>query len=72
MTNNTLVKSRTRTEQADIAHAEAQISQSALATMGATSTVIGLWAVACFVGGMIASGGPLSMAKAWFTAVTGI
>ncbi len=34
--------------------------------------VVGLWSVACFVGGVIASGGPLSFVASWFKAVFGL
>ncbi|MFA6900231.1 MAG: hypothetical protein WC256_08500 [Desulfurivibrionaceae bacterium] len=48
-----------------------QISTGALATFGTLSTLVGLWAVACFVGAMLATGGPLALASAWISAVTG-
>jgi hypothetical protein len=31
----------------------------------------GLWAVACFVGALLATGGPIALAQAWISAVTG-
>jgi hypothetical protein len=42
-----------------------------LAAFGTVSTLVGLWAVACFVGALLATGGPLALAKAWISAVTG-
>lgn len=71
MTQTSLAKSRNRTKTATQATAKAGISTGALTAFGAISSLIGLWAVACFVGAMLASGGPLSLVKAWITAVTG-
>jgi len=42
-----------------------------IAMMGAGSAIIGLWAVACFVGAMVTSG-PLGMIRGYISAVTGI
>ena len=33
--------------------------------------LIGLWAVASLIGGTIAAGGPVELAGAWFSAVSG-
>ena len=68
MTNTTL----TRTRVNDQAQVGAEVSKGAIATVGVASALIGLWAVACFVGGMLASGGPLAVCRAWISAVTGI
>ncbi len=42
-----------------------------LGTAGAVPALFGLWAGACLVGGLLASGGPVAMVKQLFTAVTG-
>lgn len=47
------------------------ISTGAVAAFGTIATLIGLWAVACFAGALLAAGGPLALAKAWISAVTG-
>ncbi|MEW6593873.1 MAG: hypothetical protein AB1413_03270 [Thermodesulfobacteriota bacterium] len=62
----------TRTRVTEQATAKTDVSRGALATLGVASSLVGLWAVACFVGGMIASGGPIALARAWVTAVTGV
>lgn len=68
MTNTVLTRTRV-TEQAT---AGTTVSKGALAALGVASALVGLWAVACFVGGMLASGGPIALARAWVSAVTGV
>jgi hypothetical protein len=48
-----------------------EISKSAVMTMGVVSGIIGMWGLACFVGGMVTSG-PIGLAKGWISAVTGM
>ncbi|MBU0730301.1 MAG: hypothetical protein KKE17_03000 [Proteobacteria bacterium] len=65
-----------RTQTTTGAHEHTQagidiISKGAIAVMGGTSALIGLWAVACFATAVL-SNGPLAMTKAWFTAVAGM
>ncbi|MBU0730302.1 MAG: hypothetical protein KKE17_02995 [Proteobacteria bacterium] len=65
-----------RTQTTTGAHANTQagidtISKGAIAVMGGTSALIGLWAATCFVAAVV-SNGPLAMTKAWFTAVAGM
>ena len=50
---------------------QADISTGAIVAASAIPAAIGLWAVACFVGGMVASGGPFSMIQSFFSAVSG-
>jgi hypothetical protein len=50
---------------------ETEISQVGIGAMGMVSALIGLWAVACMIGGVVESGGPFSFVKSWFSAVMG-
>ena len=68
MTNTVL----TRTRVNEQATTEINASKGALAALGVASALVGLWAVACFVGGIVASGGPIALARAWISAVTGV
>lgn len=52
--------------------AATEISRAGMYTVGIASALIGIWGFACFVGGLIASGGPLSFVANWFRAVSGI
>ncbi|MBC8208706.1 MAG: hypothetical protein H8E79_06025 [Desulfobulbaceae bacterium] len=47
----------------------AQVTLSAFAIGG---LAIGIWGFAAMIGGMINSGGPLSLAMNWFRAVNGL
>jgi hypothetical protein len=71
MTQASLAKSRNQTRSVAKDTTDTMISTGALAVFGTISTLAGLWAVACFVGALLATGGPLSLAKAWISAVTG-
>lgn len=71
MRQATLTKSRSRTGSVAQVTAGTQISTGALAAFGTISTLVGMWAVACFVGAMITTGGPLALAGAWISAVIG-
>jgi hypothetical protein len=48
-----------------------QIMRVGFGVLTLSSCVIGLWALASLVGGMVASGGPLALAANWLRAVTG-
>jgi len=57
---------------ADERGAAAEISKTAVYTVGIVSALIGIWGLACFVGGLVASGGPLAFIGNWFKAVGGM
>lgn len=70
MTTTATTKTRTRTiEHANVAQ---EVSKGTIAAMSAVPGLIGLWAAACFVGGLVSAGGPLAFAKSWFQAITGM
>ena len=70
MTTTARTKTRTKTtEHANVAH---EVSKGTIAAMSAVPSLIGIWAAACFVGGLINAGGPLALAKSWFQAVAGM
>ena len=49
-----------------------EVSKLGVTTVAAFGVVVGLWSLACIVGGMAASGGPLAFVGDWFKAVTGM
>ena len=71
MTHASLAKIRNRTSSVAKATTDSQITTGAVAVFGTISTLVGLWAVACFVGALLTSGGPIALAQAWISAVTG-
>ncbi len=68
MTNTVLARTRVTEQSA----AAVNVSKGALIALGVASVLVGLWAVACFIGGMIGSGGLFALAKAWVSAITGV
>ncbi len=48
------------------------ISQAGVGVILTLATLIGVWGIACLVGGMISMGGVLEMGRNWLTAVTGM
>ena len=71
---NTKVQTKTKTQSCTKANTQAQveISKGAMFVVTSVPTLVGVWAAACFVGGLISSGGPVSMAKSFFSAVSGL
>lgn len=43
-----------------------------LSVVGLFASAVGVWAVACLIGGMVAGGGPLGLITGWFKAVNGL
>ena len=65
-------KIQTKTNTQAKVDTKVEISKGALVAATAVPAAIGLWAVACFVGGMVASGGPVGMVQSFFSAFTGM
>ncbi|MCF6239139.1 MAG: hypothetical protein L3J79_10105 [Candidatus Marinimicrobia bacterium] len=68
----TTVYARTRVRSGEKVAATTEISKAGMYTVGVVSALIGVWGLACFVGGLVASGGPLSFIGNWFKAVGGM
>lgn len=56
-------------EQQDIAEG---ISYAGIGIIKTLAALIGVWGVACLIGGLSKSGGIMEMAQGWLTAVTGM
>jgi len=68
----TATNTKTRTNTKTSVDTRAEVSRGAMISINTAGAVIGLWALASLVGGMVASGGPVLLVKAWFSAVAGI
>ncbi len=68
----TTVNTRVRTQAGEKTTATSEVSKAGVYTVGIASALIGIWGLACFVGGLAASGGPLSLVGNWFKSVTGM
>lgn len=64
-------KTNTGTSVKEQTTVEVEISKVTVIAITAVSTAIGSWGLACFVGGMVASGGPLAFTGSWLRAVSG-
>ena len=60
-----------KTKSAAIDNVNVELSKAGVNTIGIASGLIGCWAVACLVSGMIASGGPVSLFLNYVSAVIG-
>ena len=67
---NTIAKTRTNTKTS--VDTRAEVSRGAMISINTAGAVIGLWALASLVGGMVAAGGPISLVKAGCSAVAGM
>ncbi len=69
------IKTRQREREQSLDSARSGIdgvSKGSIIIMGAVSAVIGLWAIACFVGAALSSNSPLAMFGGWFRAIMGM
>ena len=75
MKDLTQIKVKTRTQTAVNESTQAgldAVAKGSIMAMGGVSALIGLWAMASFVGAMITGGGPLAVVRGWFQAITGM
>ena len=63
-TTTTKTKTKINAGQAENTQAGLDtVSKGSIVVMGIVSSVIGFWALACFVGAMVTGGGPLELAQ---------
>ena len=63
------VDARVKTRAEEQVSATTEISKASIYTIGIVSALIGVWGLACFVGGLVGSGGPLSFIGSWFSSL---
>lgn len=71
MTPTAITKTRVASQVGSQTAADV-LGECSFAVVGGVAVLAGLWSVACFVAGLLASGGPFALARSWFTAVSGI
>jgi hypothetical protein len=69
--NNATAKTKAIPAAREELRLDTELSKVGIATMGFIGISIGLWAVACMIGGLVASNGPLAFISSWFGAVVG-
>jgi len=72
MTATTQEKTKTKSTTKTSVDARAEVSRGTMIAITAVGAVVGLWALASLVGGMISAGGPVALVKAWVSAVVGM
>ncbi|MDG4476092.1 hypothetical protein [Thiovibrio frasassiensis] len=69
---NTLQKQGLGLGELDQAAIGEGVSQAGVGVILALATLIGLWGIACLIGGMSSMGGIMELGRGWLTAVTGM
>lgn len=52
--------------------ATTEVSKVSITVVGVFAAIVGLWSLACIVGGIVSSGGVGGLISGWFKAVTGL
>ena len=59
-------------ERSDVLeNASVEVGKVGIGVIVIASTIIGLWAIACLISGMISSGGPASLVSNFISTITG-
>ncbi|HFQ90029.1 MAG TPA: hypothetical protein ENK27_08110 [Desulfobulbus sp.] len=61
----------TKTRVQSKVNTQAEISRGAIISMASAGAIVGLWAFASLASAMVMTGGPIALARAWFSAVIG-
>lgn len=72
MANNTRIERKTGSAVNEQINVSTEVSKLSITFVAILGAAVGVWSLACIVGGLIASGGPLEFVGAWFKAVTGM
>jgi hypothetical protein len=72
MANSTRIQRREDTKVTDKSSVSTEVSKVSLTFVAILGVAVGLWSLACIVGGLAASGGPLKLVGDWFKAVSGM
>ena len=68
----TRAKSKLEKEKkAENVNVEQEVAKSSVWAFAVAPALIGIWAAACIVGGLLASDGPLALVQKWITAIVG-
>ncbi len=72
MANNTRIGRKTGTVVGEKSNVSTEVSKVSITFVAILGVAVGAWSLACIVGGLIASGGPLEFVADWFKAVSGM
>ena len=68
----TRAKSKIEIESADNVDVKQEVARSTVWAVGVAPVLVGLWAAACIVGGLLASEGPVALVQKWMSAIMGM
>jgi di/tricarboxylate transporter len=68
---NTKTRENKHVASSERSDAATEVSKVSITVVGVFATIVGLWSLACIVGGVMSSGGVTQLLSAWFTAVSG-
>lgn len=71
MPTRTTVQGKKRAVSKERTDAATEVSKVSIAVVGIFAAMVGLWSLACIVGGIMSSGGVSQLLSSWFKAVTG-
>lgn len=72
MANGSRSQLKTRTQVSEKSNVTTEVSKVSITFVAILGVAVGLWSLACIVGGLAASGGPLKLVGDWVKAVTGM
>lgn len=72
MEKGTRIQRQEGTRVADKGSVATEVSKVSITFVAILGVAVGLWSLACIIGGLAASGGPLKLVGDWVKAVTGM
>ena len=72
MANGARIQRKDEAKVTDRGSVSTEVSKVSITFVAILGVAVGLWSLACIVGGLAASGGPLKLVGAWVKAVTGM
>ena len=72
MSNGTKIRQKTSTQVTEKSSVSTEVSKVSIVLVAIMAVAVGAWSLACIVGGLAASGGPLNLVGDWLKAVTGM
>ncbi len=72
MANGTRIQRKEGTKVTDRGSVSTEVSKVSITFVAILGVAVGVWSLACIIGGLVATGGPLNLIGAWVKAVTGM
>ena len=72
MADNTRIQRKENTKVTDSGSVSTEVSKVSITFVAILGVAVGVWSLACIIGGLAASGGPLNLVGDWVKAVTGM